>query len=568
MLWQTRLYTGGAFQDDDHSRRKKTPKVLAILKDIAYCLLRDPHETTASANGKESNEATVPNSGSSTKVKCSDWPENARSAPDTETMIDHLYTYCVQRVDLSFQTHAFLVFDLLMNLLNIAILEDVPKDRLVVAQENLVCYVTVASIPELDAALAGPKDLAGRPRIGFHDFLDANNPAQYFSAQERSLSRTDRTCRIYEALASAVNLDISKTDLRAKPSQRIFDREFALFMHQIVAVLFNRILDSLAAISDKKARHKTFTRTFYHNRAKFGKEFKERLEIGQEVQEYRQEESDHDSGDEDTTIDATSSHEKDHSVKEDQRWRKMYKSWLTGITKMARAAVAPKELNYHLHDAKRIQKLQFKCLQPEIPDRSMEDWKESIKRVLLEDQATTLRTTLELISNLQTMANLNKNEVYLYLDNWNFTGTVHCEAAIACSHHAALTSQQPIKRQSQSKIGISKRCCVVCTWVLAELESNQSLNTRAIDFLNSSSRIYQVSLPKNCPIGVARRVQSFLDQYLRLALKHASDEVQKRVDVFNDPYLSKASEDDNKSLHGAPTTLDKLLKDSQTHVEM
>ncbi|KAL8880906.1 MAG: hypothetical protein Q9198_001782 [Flavoplaca austrocitrina] len=248
ILWQTRLYTGGAFHDDNHSRRKKTPKVLAILKDIAYCLLRDPHETTAepcysrdcdnassnlnqSANGKESNEATAPNSGSSTKVKCSDWLEYARSAPDTETMIDHLYTYCVQRVDLSFQTHASLVFDLLMNLLNIAILEDVPKDRLVVAQENLVCCVTIASIPKLDAALAGPKDLAGRPRIGFHDFLDANNPAQYFSAQERSLSRTDRTCRTYEALASAVNLDISKMDLRAKLSQRIFDREFALFMH-------------------------------------------------------------------------------------------------------------------------------------------------------------------------------------------------------------------------------------------------------------------------------------------------------------------------------------------------
>ena len=47
MLWQTRLYTGGTFQDDDHSRRKKTLKVLAILKDIAYCLLRDPDETTA-----------------------------------------------------------------------------------------------------------------------------------------------------------------------------------------------------------------------------------------------------------------------------------------------------------------------------------------------------------------------------------------------------------------------------------------------------------------------------------------------------------------------------------------
>ena len=205
------------------------------------------------------------------------------------------------------------------------------------------------------------------------------------------------------------------------------------------------------------------------------------------------------------------------------QWRKKYLAWITGILRQWRAASHLVNLEQQIPVVRHISKLSFTPVMASKPDTEMEHWKCTIRRVLrIQDR----KAFSEIKNYLSVLAeNASRTSTYSWLQKWRFCGAVHCEALIACENlknARTKSSMEPGKltRETKSKIGVSKRCCTVCTFLLQNLRqpAGHIPPLGPVAYLGSSGKIWGCALPKECPVDLAEVVNDRLSEYLREAL--------------------------------------------------
>ncbi|KAF8870949.1 hypothetical protein BD779DRAFT_1478537 [Infundibulicybe gibba] len=93
-----------------------------------------------------------------------------------------------------------------------------------------------------------------------------------------------------------------------------------------------------------------------------------------------------------------------------------------------------------------------------------------------------------------------------------FNGRIHCEAALAALLFGPAESGPPV--YDKNTIGVSKRCCPVCSAILEELSPYQAINT-----LGSHRTLMPCALPDTLPPEVVDRILHRFERQLASALR-------------------------------------------------
>ncbi|KAL9629922.1 MAG: hypothetical protein Q9204_005003 [Flavoplaca sp. TL-2023a] len=202
----------------------------------------------------------------------------------------------------------------------------------------------------------------------------------------------------------------------------------------------------------------------------------------------------------------------------ERKWQSSYEQWIQGILSQLKAAMSLGAGQPPGHTMK-IQQTTFTFITADPPGRKMEKWPLTINSILRDDWDTRDKVK-EALATLRDTARKDDPFIKLKNENWKFTGAIHCEAMIAC-RNLAQTSMDTFYERNQSgasKIGVSKNCCLLCSWLLNAISEEKS---RALTYRGDSGLVWRYTLPKDCPLETAKQVSIRLDQYLANTLRGA-----------------------------------------------
>ena len=225
-----------------------------------------------------------------------------------------------------------------------------------------------------------------------------------------------------------------------------------------------------------------------------------------------------DETDDERHSDGTNGSKFDTAAQRHRKWQRRYKQWIRGIIAQIRAASHLGVVDLRSHSS-RLQNTTFEFIHSKPPsDDHMEEWSSTVSRALAHDPSTR-DAVIEVLSWLQDDDQDGQlNETYKWLFAWKFTGSFHCEAIIACRNIKRFMGLSPdAKRLRGSKIGVSKRCCVVCSFLLNAIR----YGSYKTSWPGRPGMIWRCDLPEDCPYELVEIVSTNLDKYLSEVLVKA-----------------------------------------------
>jgi len=436
-----------------------------------------------------------------------------RSSKDSQDCLNNLHP--------QFHNHAQMVFDLFQAFLKqrSALPQDKSASR--PARTAFQYYVLGMGLEKLSHKVEDREWATDTYEKGFRDFLEGKTDESQFHALEKPPRWSGNVkIRFLQIAKNTECLHLKYTTLKRKiAANGNFDIDLARVVHEIMRFRFRRIVQSLAELQKLPPSESPptdeqidkFTKSF-ENLHYFLFTLHSFVEICDDLFSLYCE-----------AINApkkkscSSDPEKPGMTIIDNLWHKSYTSWIRDIVRQARSA--GRLISLQPHYRRSVMKLQFESIQTDKPSEEMEDWEMTINKIYGRNtESNTARwNDAQLVKMYLTRLSRQPpklESLYVRLRDWKFGGAIHCEATIACKN---ITKPTKDSRAFIAGIGVSKQCCVVCSYILQEvtkhLESPSSARLH-VDFRGESKKIWPCALPKDCPLSVAQRVSERFDELL------------------------------------------------------
>lgn len=441
------------------------------------------------------------------------------------------------------------------------------------ARTDFKYYVIGMSLARLCAQVEERVWVTTKYEEGFRQFLESKPDEHQFHALETKPNWTSKLTKnflLHANITEGLHLDSIALEQKLKASDN-FDIDLARVIHQILRFRFGQIVQNL---NDLQTRFpppefrggkifpdqqpfilQSFTEIFAElvsslfALSSFTSKCEDLFSLYREAINVPRRKS-HNS-----TFTMPGKRDRDE---DDEEWLASYINWVKKIVRQAGAAGLLTGLN-NLHYENQLRELQIELIEATQPSEEMEDWKETISQIYsrrstysIAGQDSNWSTSQEVLRCLQLLANnasLKVASCYSPLIGWEFKGAIHCEATIGCQNIVG-----PIRdsRSPEVKIGVSKRCCMVCAYILQEVtrlsvssSANCSIAQLSVGYFGNSNKIFPCALPTDCPLKVAEKVSERLDTLLQEKLTESLPSLKRKTESMC--YGSPGSNDGDNS---------------------
>jgi len=449
-----------------------------------------------------------------------------------------------------------MVFQLLQTYLKLEASSPNDLDACFRARMDFKCYVIGMSLAKLHAQVEERDWAVKKYEKGFRQFLESEVDEHQFHVSKTDLKWTPILKKRFLEHANAIeglHLDFIALAQKVEVSGS-FDIDLARVIHQILRFNFDQIVQSLNELQQlrlsKFDQGNKFSQQQTHKLENFTKKFEKLVTCLLALQAfvadckklfsfYREvinapNRKSHPSS---STMRCEGDKSEDNKV-----WLDSYINWIKKIVRQSMAAARLTSLSKHPYE-RHLMELQIESIEVEQPSATMEDWKRTISQIYSQETTYHIAGTdsnekisqqvQDCLKDLANNAPYKENSCYNWLIEWKFTGAIHCEAMIACKNIVRPTKNSRMRNMG---IGVSKRCCVVCSYILQEaarlgvdLYKDSSIAKLFVNYLGNSNKIFSCALPEECPLEVAEKVSKRLDELLQEKLTESLPSLQEKV---------------------------------------